>query len=64
MTSSALFRRLLVNGIVNVRTGTPFSIFDCTNGFFFCNPLIQDGPLTFGFDQNALTATSRTSSSC
>ncbi|MBK6313879.1 MAG: carboxypeptidase regulatory-like domain-containing protein [Blastocatellia bacterium] len=31
--------------IVNVRTGAPFTIFDCTNGFLRCNRLLQAGPI-------------------
>jgi hypothetical protein len=31
--------------IVNARTGTPFSIYDCTNGFLKCIRLLQGGPI-------------------
>ncbi|HYN85766.1 MAG TPA: TonB-dependent receptor [Pyrinomonadaceae bacterium] len=34
-------------GIVNLRTGTPFSVFDCTNTFFqVCPRVINDGSLS------------------
>ncbi len=31
--------------ILNARTGTPFSIYDCTTGFFKCVRLLQGGPI-------------------
>ena len=31
--------------IFNARTGAPFSIYDCTNGNFKCNRLLQAGPI-------------------
>jgi hypothetical protein len=31
--------------IFNARTGAPFTIFDCTNGFLRCNRLLQAGPI-------------------
>jgi hypothetical protein len=34
-----------VTYILNARTGTPFSIYDCTNGFFECIRLLQGGPI-------------------
>ena len=34
-----------VTYIFNARTGAPFTIFDCTNGFLRCNRLLQAGPI-------------------
>jgi outer membrane receptor protein involved in Fe transport len=35
-----------LTGIVNVRSGLPFTIYDCTNGFFFCPRLIPTSPVS------------------
>lgn len=38
----------VVTGLVNVRTGSPFSVFDCTNAFFeVCMRAQANGPLKF-----------------
>jgi len=37
-----------VSYIFNVRTGAPFTIYDCTNGAFRCNRLLQAGPIDVG----------------
>jgi outer membrane receptor protein involved in Fe transport len=34
-----------ISYIFNARTGAPFTIFDCTNGFLRCNRLLQAGPI-------------------
>jgi hypothetical protein len=34
-----------ISYILTARTGAPFTIYDCTNGFFRCNRLLQAGPL-------------------
>ncbi|HEX5706690.1 MAG TPA: TonB-dependent receptor [Pyrinomonadaceae bacterium] len=36
-----------LTGIANVRSGTPFSVFDCTLGVFFCPRLIPINPISF-----------------
>ena len=36
-----------ITGIVNMRSGVPFSVYDCTNGFSVCSRAILDGPVNF-----------------
>ncbi|MBA2340711.1 MAG: carboxypeptidase regulatory-like domain-containing protein [Pyrinomonadaceae bacterium] len=41
-----------INGIVNVRTGQPFTVFDCTNQFETCARLIPSGGISFNGTDN------------
>lgn len=50
--NSGVARQLLggwtLTGIVNIRSGSPFSVFDCTNAFFaVCPRLVPSGPINF-----------------
>ena len=43
-----------LNGIVTVRSGNPFTVFDCTNAAFeVCPRLVPSGPLAFAVNSNA-----------
>ena len=36
-----------LTGIINLRSGIPFSVYDCTNAFNVCSRAILDGPVNF-----------------
>lgn len=36
-----------LSGLVNVNSGTPFTVYDCQNGFTTCTRLIPTGPISF-----------------
>jgi len=41
-----------LTGIINVRSGVPFSVADCTNAFTVCSRAILDGPVNFSGSVN------------
>lgn len=43
----AIFGGFTLSGIIEARTGTPFSVYDCTDGIQVCKYLIPNGPLNF-----------------
>ncbi len=57
VSSAKGFFNQLVNGweltgIINLRSGIPFSVYDCTNAFSACSRAILDGPVNFTGEVN------------
>ena len=50
-SAKGFFNQLLngweLTGIINIRSGVPFSVADCTNAFSVCSRAILDGPVKF-----------------
>lgn len=44
---NSVFGGFTLSGIINVQSGTPFSVYDCFNGFSTCTRLIPTGSLSF-----------------
>ncbi len=43
----AIFGGFTLSGIIEARTGTPFSVYDCTDAIQVCKYLIPNGPINF-----------------
>lgn len=53
--AEAIFGGFTLSGIIEARSGTPFTVYDCQNGFSTCTRLIPTGPLSFTGSQGAST---------
>lgn len=53
--AKSIFSGFTVSGLINVRSGTPFTVYDCVNGFSVCTRLIPTGPLQFTGNRGADT---------
>jgi outer membrane receptor protein involved in Fe transport len=51
----SLFGGFTLSGLINVNSGTPFSVYDCLNGISTCTRLVPTGPLSFTGSQGADT---------